>query len=273
MQQSTAKTSMFWSAMTILELIYHSAVRDIRKKHRNAMIGLLLNIVQMLVFIGGFFAMFWILGARTSPVRGDFLLYIMTGIFLFMAHSKAMGAVFSAEGPTSPMMQHAPLNTVVTISGAALAALYTQMLSLAVILYVYHIIGNPVIIADPAKAFAMLMVAFVSGMAIGLMFVALKPWFPNFTTIAQSVYSRANMIFSGKMFLAGTMPAALRPWFEWNPLFHCIDQTRLAVFKDYTLNTTSVTYPIYITLGLVCLGMMAEFFTRKQASASWGALQ
>ena len=76
--------------------------------------------------------MFSLLGARGSGVRGDFLLYLMSGIFLFLTHTKAMAAVVKAEGPTSPMMQHAPLNTAITISAAALAALYLQLLSLLV---------------------------------------------------------------------------------------------------------------------------------------------
>lgn len=271
MQQTQPNKSMFWSAMSLIELIYHAAVRDVRRKHSNAMLGLVLNMIQSVVFIGGFYAMFWIIGARASPIRGDYLVYIMSGIFLYMGHTKAMGAVFGAEGPTSAMMQHAPLNTVVTISGAALAAFYTQVLSMVTILYVYHVLWNPVSIDDPGKAFAMFLVAFGSGVAVGLIFVSIKPWFPNFTTVAQSVYARAGMIFSGKMFLAATMPANLRPWFDWNPLFHCIDQVRLAVFANYTANTTSFYYPAYITVGLFCVGMMAEFFTRKQASMSWGA--
>ena len=37
--------------------------------------------------------MYTVLGMRGSPIRGDFLLYMMSGVFLYMTHVKALGAV------------------------------------------------------------------------------------------------------------------------------------------------------------------------------------
>jgi len=84
-----------------------------------------------------------VMGMRGSAIRGDFLLYIMSGIFLFMTHTKAMGAVVASEGPASPMMNHAPMNTFISICASALSALYLQVLSLFVILFVYHVMFKP----------------------------------------------------------------------------------------------------------------------------------
>jgi hypothetical protein len=76
------------------ELIYHSIVRDVRKTHRNALVGLFMNMMQTIVFVLTFYAMFELMGMSGDTIRGDFLLYIMSGIFLFMCHTKAMsGAV------------------------------------------------------------------------------------------------------------------------------------------------------------------------------------
>ena len=68
--------------------------------------------------------MFTILGLKGTAIRGDFMLYIMSGIFLFLTHTKAMGAVLKAEGPASALMKHAPMNTIIAISSAAIASLY-----------------------------------------------------------------------------------------------------------------------------------------------------
>lgn len=83
----------------MLELIYHSIVRELRKDHRHAVIGLLMNMLQTVIFVLAFYFMFSVLGLKGSAIRGDFLLYIMSGIFLFLTHTKAMGAVLKAEGP------------------------------------------------------------------------------------------------------------------------------------------------------------------------------
>ena len=110
MFETRTTTNKRTGAFSLLEIMYHTIVRDIRKSHRNAFIGLLLNMLQAFIFIIVFYAMFLILGMRGAAIRGDFLLYIMSGIFLFMTHTKAMAAVFGSEGPASPMMQHAPMN-------------------------------------------------------------------------------------------------------------------------------------------------------------------
>ena len=131
MFQSTRKPQTgLGSAVAMFEVIYHSIVRSVRKSHNNAFMAILMNMLQAAIFVMAFYVMFSILGLRGAAIRGDFLLYIMTGIFLYMTHTKSLGAVVGAEGPASPMMQHAPMNTIVSICSAALGALYVQVLSL-----------------------------------------------------------------------------------------------------------------------------------------------
>ncbi len=260
------------SAFQLLELIYHSIVRDIRKSHRNALVGLFLNILQTVIFVLTFYLLFSLMpGMRGTAIRGDFLLYIMSGIFLFLTHTKAVGAVFASEGPSSPMMHHVPLNTLITISSAALSSLYMQVLTLAVVLFFYHVIFSPITIDQPVGAMGMFLAAWFSGVAIGIVFLAIKPFMPDFAAIAVSLYSRANMIASGKMFVANSLPAGMLVLFDWNPLFHAIDQARGYTFLHYNPHFSSAMYPVYVGLALLVVGMMLESYGRKTVSISWGA--
>lgn len=271
MFQPRVQKSSFHSALILLELIYHAIVRDVRKTHGNAVIGLLMSILQTVVLVAVFYAMFSILGLRGSAIRGDFLLYILSGIFLFLTHNKAVGAVLTSEGPASPMMNHAPMNTAIAISSSALGSLYVQTLALFVVLFVYHVAFGPIEILHPAAAYGMVLLSWFSGVAVGMVFLALKPWFPTFVDLAQQIYTRANMITSGKMFVANTMPGYILAMFDWNPLFHSIDQARGFVFINYNPNFSSISYPLYLSIGLIMIGLMGEFYTRKQVSASWTA--
>ncbi|MDE0590945.1 ABC transporter permease [Halocynthiibacter sp. C4] len=270
-QAPRKKKNGFQVAFGILELIYHTTVRQVRKSHGNAIIGLLLNLAQTLVLVGVFFVMFSLLGLRGASIRGDFLLYLMSGIFLFITHVKTVGAVVGSDGPTSAMMKHGPMNTIIVIASSALAALYIQVLSVLVVLFVYYAAFTPFTIYNPAGAFAMLLLSWAYGIAVGMVFLALKPRFPNFVGIATTVYQRANMIASGKMFVAKTLPSWMLPFFDWNPLFHCIDQSRGFTFINYTATVTSISYPVTVTLVMMMIGLMGEFYTRKHASLSWSA--
>jgi len=233
--------------------------------------GLISNIMQSVVMIAVFFIMFSVFGMRGSALRGDFLLFLMTGIFLFLTHTKTMSAVVSSEGPASPIMKHAPMTTFLSITSSALAALYLQLLSAFVILFVVHVAIKPIVIDNPSGVFLSFFLAWFSGMTIGLIFLSIKPFAPGFTSIGTTVYSRANMIASGKMFVAKSLPAYILPYFSWNPLFHTIDQARGAAFINYTATVTSISYPMYFSLAVLVIGMMGEFYSRQYASASWNS--
>ena len=270
-QASGRKQSTFGYALTLLELIYHSVVRSIRKTHNNAFLAIGINLLQALIFVSTFYVMFSLLGLRGATIRGDFLLYIMSGIFIFLTHTKTLSAVVGSEGPSSAMMQHAPMNTIIAIASAAIGALYIQVLTMVIILFVYHVSFKPVHIEEPAAAFGMLLISWFVGVALGIILLSLKPWFPQFVSVFTTIYQRANMIASGKMFVANTLPGYMLAMFDWNPLFHCIDQARGFIFINYNPHHTDWRYALWVGVVLLMIGLMGEFYTKRHASVSWGA--
>lgn len=273
MFQREANKGVVGTAFRMLELVFHASVRNVRKNHGNPVIGLVLNILQTVMLVAVFFLLFHLMGMRSSAIRGDYLLYVMSGIFMFMTHIKALGAVAGCDGPTSAMMKHAPMNTFVAITAAAVASLYTQILSASVVLYVYHAAFHPLEFHDLPGTLGMLLLSWSSGAAIGTIMLAAKPWQPDTVGILTQLYQRANMIASGKMFVANMMPTSKLALFDWNPLFHTIDQGRGFIFLNYHPHYSNYMYPIKVTLVLLVVGLMLESFTRKHASVSWGARQ
>lgn len=271
MFRTPTKPSRLRSAFAMMEVTFHAAVRRVRKSHRNAAFGLLMNIAQSVLFVVLLYLVFSLLNMRRTAVRGDFMLYSMTGVFMFMTFSKTMGAVAGAENSTSQMMKHAPMNTFVSIGAAALASLYIQILSAGVILFFYDVVFNPITIDEPVGAMLMLLMAWIWGVSVGMVFLAARPWSPNLFGLAATVFQRLNLLFSGKMFLANTLSSTMLAMFWWNPLFHIIDQTRGFVFLNYTPRNTDLTYPLKVTLACFMVGLLLENFTRRHASASWNA--
>jgi ABC-type polysaccharide/polyol phosphate export permease len=260
------------SAFATLALIFHSAIHQVRKSNGNAVMGLVMNIVQILVFILVLYFLLYLLGGSAPRIsRADRMLYMMSGIMMFMTHVKTMSAVSGADGPTSAMMKHSPMNTIVAIAAAALSSLYLQVLSVTVILYFYHCAFGPITIEDPVGMSAMFLLSWASGIAIGMIIRAATPWAPDFFGIVALVYKRANMIASGKMFVANAMPSHILAYFDWNPLFHTVDQGRGFIFLNYFPHYSSIEYAVKVTIVCFIIGLMGEHFTRRHASASWGA--
>lgn len=264
------RPSKLRTGFEIFELIFHVAVRNMRKGNGNAILGLIMNIFQSVMMVLMIMFMMDLMGLRRVAIRGDYMLYVMSGVFMFMTHVKTLGAVSNADGPTSAMMMHGPMNPIISIAGAALSSLYQQTLSACVILLFYNALFVPITIHDPAGMMGMHLLSWFSGIGIGMVFMAAKPWQPEVVSILISIYQRANIIASGKMLVANATPASLRALFDWNPLFHTIDQGRGFIFLNYGPRYTSIEYPIYVALTCMMIGLMAEFFTRRHASASWG---
>ena len=94
---------------------------------------------------------------------------------MFMTHYTAVQAVAGAEGPTSSMMQHAPMNTMIAVCSAALQSLYKQIITIGTILLIYHLAINPVDIFNPIGLAGVFLLSWFTGVAIGMVFLALTP--------------------------------------------------------------------------------------------------
>ena len=123
-------------------------------------------------------------------------------------------------------------------------------------------------IDKPLACYGMLLMAWFSGCCIGLIFLSFRPWWPEGSQVLTSFYQRMNMIFSGKMFVANTLPLYMLHAFAWNPLFHIIDQTRGFAFINYSPRNSSLSYPLYCIVALLMIGLMAEYVSRKSVSIS-----
>jgi len=88
---------MFFSSLVSMwSVVYVTAVQNVRKEHRIPLMSLVNAVMKSLIFVLSFVLMFEILGMRAAAIRGDFIIYLMTGIFMFMTHLAAIGAVSNA---------------------------------------------------------------------------------------------------------------------------------------------------------------------------------
>ena len=179
MFQTSSPESRLGAAIYLSERIYHASVRKVRQKHGNALLSILVTIGQTALFTLAFYIMFAILPIRAASIRGDFFIYTMSGVFLFMAHIQTVKAISASEKSTSAMMQHAPMNTAIAITASALSELYTQLMAGSVLLFGYYVAISPFEIKEPVTCVGMVILAWMSGIAVGLVFMAAKPWAPG----------------------------------------------------------------------------------------------
>ena len=85
------------------------------------------------------------------------------------------------------------------------------------------------------------------------------------------VYRRVNMLASGKMFVANTLPSFMLAMFDWNPLFHCVDQARSMMFINYSPIHSNLSYLVKGRLGGHHLRSYVEVFHPKTGIQELGS--
>lgn len=268
---ATRQSNRWAATYRMVALTYHLTVHAAGGNKANPLFGLFLNVAQTLVFILALYLTMTLLRVVPSMFRGDFVVFLISGVMAYMTYNKTMKAVYGASGPLSPMMHHPGMNSVVAIAAAALGTLYQQVLIAFVILFGYHVAFKPVEIEDPPFAVFMMIAAWVFGIATGLILLSIRPWAPKLAPILMMIISRVNVFASGKMMIGNALSFYLLKLFDWNPLFHCIDQMRGAIFLNYTPRNSEVGYIFEVSAALIVVGLMMEFFTRRRVSASWNA--
>lgn len=263
-------TNLFQAFFTFWDLVYHSVVRQVRTASGSATLGLLSELAQTLIMFVMFYIIMVFMSMGGIALRGDPVIFVLTGVLLFMVHNQAISKVMGAGSATSPIMKHRPMTTMISILAASFAQLYLQILAMGLILIVVHVLRGGLEIFNPAGLVVPMLLAWASGVAIGLLFLVAKPFAPNLVPVISQVYRRANMLTSGKMMPANLMPASMVAWFDWNPLFHAIDQARGAAFVNYFPRNSNIEYPIYFIIVALLIGLMAENWLRRNMSLSWG---
>ncbi len=270
MPKTRRNRTVFGAAVAFIELLYHSIVRDIRKQSGGAALGLGVVIAQNLVMLAVFALLYTVLGVRSLAIRGDFVVFMLTGIFLFLTHNRAIKSVMNSSSPVDAMNLHPSMNTLLAIATSALSGLYMQLLTIGLILFVVSIFRGGLEFYNPAGLLFPYFMAWASGVGVGMLFLVASPFAPKVVPIISQLYRRANMITSGKMLPANYMSAGMVKWFAWNPLFHAIDQERGAAFVNYFPHRSNMEYPVIFTLVAIMFGLMVEAWLRKNMSASWG---
>ena len=271
MQHSRPKKSPVYATFRFFELLYHGIVREARKQHRTPIAGLATDILQSAIYVIFFLMFMNLMGMRQPTIRGSEVLYIMTGVFLFLVHIRAISAVMGTKGPLNPMNLHSSMNSILNVLSASIATVYIQIIAFIILMFASNVLFERIEIYNMRGFAFAFFVAWLAGVAIGNLMLSLSVFFPKLMKIASQTFQRVNMVFSGKFFLANTVPGNLFWMFSWNPLFHVIDYCRDAAFINYTATRTNINHALWVTFRVFFVSFMLDHWARKYASETWNS--
>lgn len=245
--------------------IREAAISEVMRGHSHAAGALLSNVAQTILLVGVFYLISVLSGFGTALIRGDLLIYLISGVFLYNLHVKSVQAVFASDRADAAAAKRPRAARMLATLGAAAGCLYTQIVSVMIVLVLYRGLVGPFEIDDIYGAVSMLALSWLSGASVGLMLLALKTRLPGFAGFASQAYSRINMVASGQMFVANSLPVHVIGYLSWNPLFHMIDQARGFAFLNYTPWFSNLGMPTLATAGILVVGLVLDRSARRPA--------
>lgn len=256
----------FWIAVAAFTaLVYSLVVRDLRTEHKNAALGILLSVAQPLAVGLVFFAFITWIGGRGGQIRGDDLTFILIGFILFFLHIRTVAAVATSLRPD--MLNHQRITPFLMICVKAISSAYKNVLALIIMVALNYLLRDVYEMRDPLLFIGVMFWCWLFGLAVGVIMLAANRYL-TWGGILQTTYIRIMFFTSGKFFVANSLPGTIRPFMDWNPLFHLLDQGRSAAFLNYTARTTDMTYPMMVIMALLVGAMLVEHYVRVNYSAS-----
>ncbi|MEL6582487.1 MAG: hypothetical protein AAFQ36_01525 [Pseudomonadota bacterium] len=253
--------NMWDAAQSFMDLIYISVVREFRTTSGGAMMSFAMAFGRPIVLFLIFFAVYEFFG-RSMLIRGDFVMFMMTGIFAYLMHIRAVKNLQGAGGGAAGMIFYARASKLLNLLASAFHELYLNIIAMMVVMATAYFVRGYLEAYQPHYMIKPMFFAWASGLGVGMTFAAIAPMAPMFASSFFMIYRRVQMITSGKAFVANVLPTSLLPFFTWNPLFHCIDQARGFAFINYVPRVTNMSYPIYCTLALISFALITQYAYR-----------
>lgn len=197
---------------------------------------------------------------------GDGLIYGVDGMYFFLlgvvpwfmfanGYHQCMGAMKSYRGMYT-YRQVQPIDVIIV--RCSLEFLILSIASI-LILAVFHWIGRPISMADPAAYVAMLMLLYLFTVSVGLIidvFVTRNEDIRQFFTSID----RVLLFISGVFFTLDAMPREFHPYLMWNPLLHAFELGRASMLERYE---TPCSWSYLITCTVVAMTLALSLYRRN----------
>lgn len=80
-----------------VERLFQATSEEVTRGHQHMLVGVITNVGQTILLVGVFYMVSVLSGFGTAMIRGDLLIYLITGVFLFNLHVKSVGAILASS--------------------------------------------------------------------------------------------------------------------------------------------------------------------------------
>lgn len=244
------------------EVIYAVMLRETRTRFGAHNLGYLWAVLEPLGMILTFWAVL-VLAGRPAPHGMDQYAFIATGIVPYTLFASTATRVSESINGNLALLYYPHVQPLDLVFARALLELATYG-GVFIVLMGSHAIYHQQLQVDSALLVVWgMLLASMLGMVVGMVFCMLAQY-SKVADRARGFVMRPIFWISGIFFTLNDMPEQVRAVLSYNPVIHCVEYTRGGWFQSYDAAHANSTYPLFLVLVLMFVGLSLERAVRTR---------
>jgi len=206
----------------------------------------LLGVVVIGILIGS-------LAGRTVP-EIPYPFFLLNGMLLIKLFTGPMNMGMNAIGSNTGLLVYPSVRPLDTFLARFLFELLTTFFSFSLFCVVSMWYGIGMSLGQLDVVFACYMLVWCFGCGLGLIFGVASAHYAEVDKIVL-VLQRPLLFVSAVLFPVSALPASAQKMLMWNPLVHCIELSRNALFPHYNSGLANLAYPTVVAIVTLSLGL------------------
>ena len=229
-------------------------LRDLRLRHRDNSLGVLLELVRPAVVV---FVHYWLFYLLHKPMPGQIPIevYVLAGFSVWFAFNGSwLGAASGGKWPAGATSLPGITELHLRVAKAAWPLLL-NLIFCFLALVPLKLVDRDLPLANVPETSLIFVIAGLSGFGLGLMLDRLGRRLPLVKTV-EKLLTWGLFVTSGLYFSIETTPPIVAGWFWYNPLLHLVEFERHAFDPGYPVALLDLSYPAVVMVGLLAAGLL-----------------
>ncbi len=240
-------------------------LREVKTRFGSSGVGWIWLVLEPVVQCLALMLIYTVIRPRRSGFADvDVAEFLMTGIVPWLFYARTFTQVLHAVESNRALLvypQVTPLD--IAIARTALEAMLMYLLIAGLLVLRWFLLGD-FAVADPLGGIAACAALSLMGLGFGLVIAAAGHYLPSLVMVFSYI-NRILYFSSGVFFSLSAIPAAFRPYVDWNPLLQGVEYARASYFEGVSTVILNLPLLVIAPFALLAAGVIAERATRKLA--------
>lgn len=190
-----------------------------------------------------------------------FMVYGLLVVQLFLVTVGAASRAIIKNKSLFAFRQVKPVAAIIAVSFFEL--LNKVFVTMFIFVFAYFI-ELDIKISDPLLLLKVVLLVWLLAMSIGSIFAIFQQFIPELDKL-RALAMRPLFFISGVFFSLQDIPVKQWKWFDWNPLLHAVELTRISAYSSYSDKGVSLMFLYLCCLGALFLSLSFYQVLWKQA--------